>query len=555
MTTTSSSTSSVSAASGSAILTALGAGSGIDTNALVTSLVSASFDPKDATLTAKETANTAKVSALGTLSSGIDAFATALQSLVTGGTLRSQPSSSNSAILTATATAGANLSNFSAQIEVRQIAQARSLASIALGASSTAVGLGSLTLTSPAGSFNIAVDGTNNSLAGLANAINAANTGTTPSGITASVVTDSSGARLVLKGATGAANTFSITANSDADASLARFASTGTGAQMTQAQAAQDAIIRMDGVDSTYSSNKITALIDGVTLNVVSAQVGTSVSLGVSRPTDAITQAVNDYVSAYNQLKTEIDSATAVASGDGDAGALHGATAIREMQRQLAKISSTALSTLPGGPQTLAEIGVSTGQDGTLSVSSTKLASALASFPDAIEAMFNPSQRSDNPLVKITSALGGTKPGTYTLTNIVAGSPPSGMIGGVAGLPSASSPTGLVASSTSPAAGLTIEPLGDVVSATVTVDPGLSGVLQSIRDSLRASNGVFTSLSDTLASEKKSLADARTRMESQESAYKDQLSSQFSAMQSRVASYKSIQSYLTQQIAAWSNGN
>ncbi|HWI87239.1 MAG TPA: flagellar filament capping protein FliD [Sphingomonas sp.] len=548
MTTTSST---ASATSGTSILTALGAGSGIDTAALVTNLAAATFDPKDNALKAREAANTAKISSLGTLSSGIDSFATALQSLVSGGTLRSQPSSSNSAILTATAQSGAVISGLSAQLQVRQLAQAQAVESPPLTSSTTAVGLGSLTLASAAGSFTITVDATNNSLAGLASAINAKNSGATPSGVSASVVTDSNGARLVLRGATGAANTFSVTANGDADADLRRFATTGVGALMTQAQAAQDAIIRMDGVDSSHSSNVVGDLITGVTLNLMSAQPGTSVSLGVTRPTSAITQAVNDYVAAYNELKKEIDSATAAGSGDA-AGPFRGNSGIREMQRQLAKLSSTTLSSLPNGPQTLAEIGVSTGRDGTLSVNSTKLASALTSYPDAVEAMFNPSQRSDNPLIKITSGMTATKPGTYALANIVAGSSPSGMIGGVAALPSPSNPTRLIASITSSAAGLEIEPLGDVLNATVTVDPGLSGALQSIRDGLRANTGVLKALSDSLTAETKSLADARIKLTDQESAYKDQLSKQFSTMQTQVASYKSIQSYLTQQIAIWS---
>ena len=552
--TTTSSTTSTTSASGSAILTSLGAGSGIDTDSLVTSLVSASFDPKDQALKTKETANTAKISSLGTLSGGIDSFASALQSLVAGGTLKSQPSSSDTSILTASAQSGANIATLSAQLEVRQIATAQSLVSPALSASTTAVGLGGLALTTASGTFNITIDSSNNTLAGLATAINATNTGTTPSGVTASVITDSSGARLIIKGATGAANSFSLAANG-ADADLTRFASTGTGAAMTQAQPAQDAIIRMDGVDTTHSSNTVTDLITGVTLNLVSAKIGTTVSLGVTRPTDAITQAVNDYVSAYNSLKSEIDTATAIGSGGTGQGPLYGNSAIREMQRQLQKITSTALSSFPNGPKTLAEIGVSTGLDGTLTVNSTKLASALSTYPDAVEAMFNPSQRSDSPLIKITSAMGSAKPGTYALANIVAGSPPSGTIGGVAGLPSASDPAGLVASITSPAAGLTIQPQGNVASATITVDAGLSGILQGIRDGLRRSGGILDSLSTSLATETKSLANARTKITDQESAYKDQLTAQFTAMQTRVASYKSIQSYMTQQIAAWSKSD
>ena len=558
MTSTSSSSSSTSTTTGSSILTALGAGSGIDTDSLVTSLASATFDPKDSALKSKEDANTAKISSLGTLSSGIDAFANALQQLVAGGTLKSQPSSSDTSVLTASAQAGTNIGSLSAQVEVRQVATAQSLVSSYLASSSTAVGTGTLTLTVGTGgsakNFNVTIDSTNNTLAGLATAINATNTGSTPSGLTATVVTDANGARLIVKGQTGSANSFTISADANAVSSgLVAFASTGTGAQMTQAQPAQDSIVRMDGVDTTHSTNTITDLISGVTLNLVSAKPGTTISLGVARPTDAIKQAVNDYVSAYNQLKGEIETAIAVGSNGTGQGPLYGNSAIQQMKTMLTRISSTALSSYPNGPQTLAEIGVKTGQDGTLSVDSSKLSSALSTYPDAVEAMFNPTQRSSSPLIKITSAMGATKPGTYTLTNIVAGSPPSGTVDGVAFLPSSSDPNGLVASITSDASGLAIQPQGNVASATVTVDAGLSGILQGIRDGLRASGGILDALSSSLSTEKSRLADNRTRMTNQESAYKDQLTKQFTAMQTAVASYKSIQSYMTQQIAAWSN--
>jgi len=566
MTTTSSTTASTAATTattsqqakataGSSILTALGAGSGIDTATLTTNLVSAAFSDKETQLSNKTSTNTAQISSLGTLTSGIDSFASALQQLVAGGTLKSQPSSSDTSVLTATAQTGSSIGNLSAQIEVRQVATAQSLVSGYVA--QTNIGSGSLTLTTSAGSFNIAIDSTNNTLQGLANAINAAKNGTTAAGVTASVVTDSGGTRLVIKGATGAANTFSLSANSDADADLTRFASTGTGAGMTVAQPAQDAIIRIDGVDSSHSSNTISDLIPGVTLNLVSAKPGTTISLGTTRPTDAITQAVNDYVSAYNTLLGEITTAISPASTDGSsaAGPLYGNSAIGQMKTMLQRVTSTALSSYPNGPQTLAEIGVSTGQDGTLSVDATKLSTALTTYPDAVEAMFNPQQRSDNPLIKITSSLGATKPGTYTLTNITAGSPASGTVDGKPFLPSSSDPTGLVASITSDAAGLAIQPQGNVASATITIDAGIGGILQGIRDSLRATGGILDTLSQSLTTAKTALADQKTQLTTQENAYQSQLSTQFTAMQTAVANYKSIQSFMTQQIAQWSNKN
>src|SRR4051812_28765282 len=118
-------TSTTSSTSGGSILTTLGAGSGVDSGALVTGLVSATYDSKKSVLTGKETANTAKVSALATLSNGIDSFATALNSLIGGGTLFTQPTTSDSGVVTATARAGASIGSLSASLEVRQTAQAQ----------------------------------------------------------------------------------------------------------------------------------------------------------------------------------------------------------------------------------------------------------------------------------------------------------------------------------------------------------------------------------------------------------------------------------------------
>lgn len=534
------------------IATTLGAGSGIDTAALVTSLVSAAFDPKDAALKTKETANTAKISSLATLSNGIDSFASALSSLISGGSLRTQPSSSNAAILTATAKAGASIGTLSAQVEVRQLAQAQSLVSAPVASSAGNVGQGSFTIAVGATTKTVTIDATNDSLAGLARAINA-----TGAGVTAGVITDASGARLTLKGTTGAANAFTLTPAAGADPGLARFAyGNGQTGGMTQAQAAQDAIVRMDGVDVTRPANTIDDLVDGVSLSLVSAQPGTTVSLGATRPTAAIGQAVTDFVDAYNELKGEIDTATqsATTSSDGTSGALYGNATIRDMQRQLARLTSTVLAS-GGAYRTLAEIGVQTNRDGTLTVNTAQLNGALAANPDAVEALFNPTQHSSSPLVKITSAFGATKPGTYQLANIVAANGATNASGTIAGAAAITTGTKLYAASTSPAAGLVIEPQGDVASATVTVDLGLGGALQAIRDSLRATNGALATLSTQLTTEKSDLASQRTKLTTDQGDYKTRLTNQYATMETRVSALKATQSYLTQQIAAWNKSD
>jgi flagellar hook-associated protein 2 len=549
-TTSTSSSSSVA----SSIANTLGAGSGIDTATLVSQLVSASYDPKIATVKAKQDANTAQISGIGQASSAVSGFASALSSLISGGTLFTQPNSSDTSVLTATAKAGARIGSLSTQIEVRQLAQGQSLNSGYLANVGTAVGKGTLTITMGSQSFDVTITDSNNTLTGLARAINNAN-----SGVTASTVEDATGARLVLKGGTGTIHAFSVAASADSDASLKQFAydpaaNPATTTQMTVAQAAQDAILKQDGVTVTRSTNSISDLVDGVTLNLNAAKVGSPVTLTATQPTDAIKQAVTDFVDTYNALKATIDALVAPATSTSAAGALRGDPGIRSLQSQLSHLTSAVLAS-GGSVSTLAEIGVSTQRDGTLTVDTARLNAVLTSDPQSVENLFNPGQTSDNPLVKITNAYGRVKPGTYTVTNLVPGdinTPAQGTINGIAAIGAADQ---LVASVTSSAAGLQIQPLGTVASATITIDLGLGGALQQISDVLSSSNGIFTNSTARLKTEATGLADDMTKLTDQEDQYRTRLSSQFSTMNTRMNALNATKSYLTQQIALWTKSN
>ncbi|WP_254602080.1 flagellar filament capping protein FliD [Sphingomonas bacterium] len=546
--TTTASTATSSATSSTSILTTLGVGSGIDSAALVTKLVAASFDPKDQALATRETANSAKISTLAALSSDIDSFASSLSTLISGGSLRTQPTTSDAGVLTATAQSGAQLGGLSAQLIVKQLAKAQSLVSNHYPSGATAVGSGGLTLTTGKGTFTVTLDSGNNTVAGIAAAINAAG-----AGVTASVVTDAGGARLSIKGATGAANAFTIAPTAGSDSALDSLAwPQGNGVGLTQAQAAQDAIVNLDGVDVDRASNTIDDLVAGVTLTLVKEAPAETVSLGATRPIAAISQAVGDFVTAFNALKSELATATAAATGGTGAGPFSGDSGIRSIRTQLSRLTSTVLNSA-GSPSTLAEIGVSTNRDGTLSLDSAALSKALTNYPDGVEALFNPTQHASSPLIRITSAMGAAKAGTYALANIVPANGNTPASGSIAGLSGQATGNSLAASSVSSAAGLVIEASGSIAGATVTVDPGIGGALQAIRDQLRRSGGLLDAISTTLTSQKTSLADQRTRLTSSESSYKDRLTSQFSTMDARVASYKATQSYLTQQIAIWTN--
>lgn len=522
---------------------ALGAGSGIDTKKLVEDLAAAAKAPKEALIKGREELNAAKVSKLAEVSEAIDSFATALSSLVSGGSLFSQPNISDTSIFTGSAVAGSRLGGLAASVEVVQLAQAQTVSSAPLTSRTDAVGQGDLTLVTGSGTFTVTIGAANNTLDGLVEDINAAG-----AGVTASVLTDPSGARLVVKGATGAAQAFTLSVPGGTTSGLERFASPGA---MTVNQPAQDAIVRVDGVQASRASNSFSDLIEGVKIDLKRAAPGTVVSVGVTRPTASIEQAVQDFVAAYNELQALISAAIAPGAV-GAGGPLRGDIAVRELQRQLGKLPSTILSSQGTGPQTLAELGVRTNREGTLTVDTFRLKDVLAKDPDGVEAMFNPSQHTDNALLTIGSAIGRVKPGVYAITDVLPDSG-TGATGKIDGLDFISSGPSIVAPPAHPAAGLILNVGGAVASATVTIDPGLGGALQSLRDALRARGGAFATAQERLTAEAKKLSDERQVMETRSEKYYNQLLTTFTSMERQVSAFKATQSYLDQQIKLWTN--
>ncbi|HYD14640.1 MAG TPA: flagellar filament capping protein FliD [Allosphingosinicella sp.] len=523
---------------------ALGAGSGLDIRALVADLANAAKAPKETLLANREAANEAKVSGLAQVSSAIDSFAAALSSLISGGTLFSQPSVSDTSVFTASALAGSRLGGLSASVEVERLAQAQTSVSGYLTAATDPVGEGVLTIAAGGGTpVDVTITAANNNLNGLARAINDAN-----AGVTAAVVTDSNGARLVVKGKTGAANAFTLSVPGGTTSGLERFASDA----MTTPLAAQDARVWLDGVAVTRSTNSFSDLIAGVQIDLKSAKPGTIVSVGVTRPTAAISQGVQDFVSAYNELMSMIAEQTK-AGVNGEAGALRGDVGVRELQRRLSALPTQILSSPGTGPHTLAEIGVRTNRDGTLGVDAGRLAAVLASDPDGVEALFNPGQYSSSPFLTIKSLAGKVAPGTYTITDVVPAAPPAAASGKVNNVAMTGVGANLVAPQGSAAVGLILGVSGAVASATITVDPGLGGALQSIRDALRARGGAFAAAQERLDKEADRIAEDREKLEASSTKYYNQLLTTFTAMDSKVSAFRATQSYLEQQIKIWTN--
>lgn len=390
------------------IASALGMGTGINTKELVASLVSAARAPKQNAISDRVSTNEARISALASAKSSLSTFSTALTDLLKSSAYSGQAASSDATIATVATIPGGTPKGLPAQIEILQMASAQVLQSAALADSTATAGTGTLTITTGSTSVDVTLASPANTLADLASAINGAN-----AGVTATVVSDKNGARIVLKGATGADRAFTVTAGADADADLARFAFDGTSGPMTRSQTAQDALIRIDNVDMQFASNTVTGAIPNLRIDLNRAAPGTIVTLATTQPTTTMRDLVQEFVSAYNELKKALNSATATGTNGVGGGALSSDPGVRDMSRRLAALTSTPLAA-SGAFRTLSDIGVTTNRDGTLTLNTTVLDKAIAADPAAVTAMLNPTvPDTNNPgiagaLKSVTDYLNGT---------------------------------------------------------------------------------------------------------------------------------------------------
>jgi flagellar hook-associated protein 2 len=212
--------------------------------------------------------------------------------------------------------------------------------------------------------------GSNDTLTTLANYINNQNLG-----VTASVSTDANGAELNLVSQSGSA--VSVAGNT----TQLNFAANGTGGT--------NASLTINGVPYSSASNTITGAIPGVTLNLTGANPNETVQVSVGADSSAITDAINNFVSAYNQVIGDINQQYTINSSTNSEGPLGPDSSLRDLQTSLLADAAYALPlNSNGGYTNLTSLGIATNNDGTLTVDSSQLASVLASNPSAVQNFF-----------------------------------------------------------------------------------------------------------------------------------------------------------------------
>lgn len=362
-------------------LTATGIGSGLDISNIVSVLVGAEKGPKEALFTRQETQINAKVSAIGTLKSGLSNFQDAAKKLQSGALLNLRTvSTGDSAFFTAKADQYAQPGKYS--IKVEQLAASHKVAGANIADPSQAVGQGSLALSVNGANFSVTVDPAD-TLSAIASKINNASDN---AGITATVVKSDAGSRLVFTANdSGTDNQVTMSATDTSGTGLSDMFS---GANLEELQIAANSIIYVDGQKLTSQSNTVDNAITGVTLDLTKADIASTSTLSIKQDTDSVKKNIEEFVSAYNTLISSIDKLSSYNAESKTASALQGDSMIRSLESQLRKTVSERVS-VDGVESALYELGISTDNKGKLKIDDARLTDAISNNMSLVEGVFS----------------------------------------------------------------------------------------------------------------------------------------------------------------------
>lgn len=393
-------------------ITSLGIGSGLDINSMVSQLVALEGRPLEQMKTQATQLQT-QVSSFGKLTSLFSSLQSAANKL-TSNSLWSQSVAASSDAASVSVVGGSTAAAGNYAVSVQKMASPQTVASGAAFTSATElVGQGQLTIELGAwndvppmtflpklGGGQVVVDvAATDTLQNLRDKINAAG-----AGVTASIVTDSSGARLSLRSAsTGAQNAFRIQANDTGDgnpsdpAGLSRFAFDPANlpaydplnptASMVLKQTAFDAKATVNGIEVTSASNDLNTVVEGMTLRL-HKETAAPVDVSVTQDREAIKTAIQAFATAYNDLTKTIAEQTKYDPTTKVAGALQGDSTVTGLLRQMRSLVNTASGASSAFPR-LSDLGLEIQRDGSLSVDSAKLDSATIDLGELRKALAN----------------------------------------------------------------------------------------------------------------------------------------------------------------------
>ncbi|PPC97039.1 MAG: flagellar hook protein, partial [Methylotenera sp.] len=528
----------------------------------------------------QKTAFQSQISAYGSLKSALSTFQSSVSSLSSLSKFNAQSvTSSNTSVLTATSNGSATVGSY--DISVTQLAKSQKLSVGGFANVSDVVGTGTLNISfgtftpevatpfTPSAftpnaaktALNITIDSSNNTLAGVRDAINAAD-----SSVSATIVNDGTTNRIVITSKdTGEVNSLKITVTDDdgnnLDASgLSKLAydpqaTAANGKNLTVLQEAKNALLKIDGIDIVKSTNTISDAIDGVTLNLASVTSGSDVKLSIASNQDEIKTSVTSFVDAFNKLDTTLRNLTKFDESGKSSGALIGDSTARSVINQIRSVMNTAIAN-GGSLNTLSQIGVTFQRDGKLNLDNTKLTDAVNTNFKDIASLFAPTARATDPQISFVSSTSKTQEGTYAinvtqLSDTVLNT--QGTINGQAAIGNGLTLKSVIGGASE---GLTIKVAGGATGdrGSVNFSLGYAAKLNQLLDRLLSDDGILAARTDGINESIKRLDKQTERLTDRLSLIESRYRAQYSKLDVLLTNMSSTSAYLTQQISALNKG-
>lgn len=399
-----------------ASISSLGIGSGVLTSDLVEQLVAAERRPTEVRLDQKTERTEALISAYGMLRSAVTELRLPMRQLGSADAMKSFSATSSGSNIDVSVDAS-KASRGSYSLDVKSLAQSQALASrdVFADRDATSVGRGTMTLQVGDKTTNITIDSSNDTLQGLANAINEAN-----AGVSAGVIDTGNGFQLVLSAdETGEANAVNISVTEDGAApGLSRFAFDTADPEnmdgMRQTIAASDAVMEINGVEIRRATNTIENVVDGLTFNITGEGKST---IKVEQDTAAVAERVQAFVDKFNELQGTIRELSSFDSETGQGSILTGDSTVRNIQNQLKRVLTDIIPGLENASvRSLADVGIGTDfRTGELQFDSQKFQQQLRENPDDVTALFAEQGRTSDSQVEFVRSGSNTQPGNYDI--------------------------------------------------------------------------------------------------------------------------------------------
>ena len=391
-------------------------GSGLNLRQLTSSLVAAEIEPLKARQTSRSETAQLSISALGQVRSQFGALNSAVA------TLRENPvlgARSGNAGVGVTITDPSKITNSTTSIEVGQLATRQVLEFGGYTSADALVGAGSLQI-----EVGVWFEDVNGDPAFALNPDSTVNTLNIPEGVTLSMLAETldalpgMAARVLDKGdgtfslgivsepGAGSALRFTV---AETVAGLAAFDTNTTNATR-QIQAAQDAVLLVDGITVSRPTNVIDDLIPGATLDIT-APAGTATTVSFTRDIETARLNMQALVEQVNITRKLLTYLSARGAGDTTAGALAGDRLIEKLKADLTSLLAAPISGFGGSAKRLSDFGVATNRDGSLRLDGNRFERAFAADPAAFDMVFADRLSASAAGVEVTGTLGASARG------------------------------------------------------------------------------------------------------------------------------------------------